>query len=109
MMSRMHERYRKEVVPALMKRFGRKNPMAVPKVAKVIVNIGMGEASQNVKLLDVAVIELGQITGQKPVVTPAKKSTANFKIPRGIPIRCYVTFPRDRTYAFLDPPFNTVL
>ena len=66
MMSRMHEHYRKEVVPALMKRFGKTNPMAVPKVAKVIVNIGMGEASQNVKLLDVAVIELGQITGQKP-------------------------------------------
>ena len=69
MMSRMHERYRKEVVPALMKRFGRTNPMSVPKVAKVTVNIGMGEASQNVKLLDVAVIELGQIAGQKPIVT----------------------------------------
>ncbi len=65
-MSRGHERYRKEVVPALMKRFGRKNPMSVPRVAKVTVNIGMGEASQNVKLLDVAVVELGQIAGQKP-------------------------------------------
>src|SRR5260370_35073633 len=98
MMSRMHERYRKEVVPALMKRFGRKNPMAVPKVAKVIVNIGMGEASQNVKLLDVAVIELGQITGQKPVGTPAKKSIPNFKIRRGIPIACCVHFPGAQMY-----------
>ena len=68
MISRMQERYRGDVVPALMKRFGWKNPMAVPKVAKVVVNIGMGEASQNVKLLDVAVAELGQITGQRAVV-----------------------------------------
>ena len=109
MMSRMHERYRKEVVPALMKRFGRKNPMAVPKVAKVIVNIGMGEASQNVKLLDVAVIELGQITGQKPVVTRAKKSIANFKIRRGMPIGCCVTLRGDRMYEFLDRLCNVVL
>src|SRR5260370_20195082 len=98
MMSRMHERYRKEVVPALMKRFGRTNPMSVPKVAKVIVNIGMGEASQNVKLLDVAVAELGQITGQKPVVTRAKKSIANFKIRRRKPIRFFGTLPRDPEY-----------
>jgi len=74
MMSRMQERYRGEVIPALMKRFGWKNPMAVPKVAKIVVNIGMGEASQNVKLLDVAAAELGQITGQRPVITRAKKS-----------------------------------
>ena len=101
-MSRMHERYRKEVVPALMKRFGKTNPMAVPKVAKVIVNIGMGEASQNVKLLDVAVIELGQIAGQKPVVTRAKKSIANFKIRKGMPIGCMVTLRGERMYEFLD-------
>src|SRR5437588_12234614 len=85
-MSRLRDRYRKEVVPALMKRFGYKNPMAVPRVQKVVVNIGMGEASQNVKLLDVAAIELGQIAGQKPVITRAKKSIANFKIRKGMPI-----------------------
>jgi len=105
----MQERYRKEVVPALMKRFGRTNPMAVPKVAKVIVNIGMGEASQNVKLLDVAVAELGQITGQKPIVTRAKKSIANFKIRRGMPIGCCVTLRGDRMYEFLDRLCNVVL
>ena len=102
MMSRMQERYRKEVVPALMKRFGQTNPMAVPKIAKVVVNIGMGEASQNVKLLDVAVTELGQITGQKPVVTRAKKSIANFKIRKGMPIGCMVTLRGERMYEFLD-------
>ena len=86
MNSRMRDKYRGEVIPALMKRFGYTNPMAVPKLAKIVVNIGMGEASQNVKLLDVAVIELGQIAGQKPVVTRAKKSIANFKIRKGMPI-----------------------
>ena len=109
MMSRLQEHYRKEVVPALMKRFGKTNPMAVPKVAKVIVNIGMGEASQNVKLLDVAVVELGQIAGQKPVVTRAKKSIANFKIRRGMPIGCCVTLRGDRMYEFLDRLCNVVL
>ena len=109
MMSRMHERYRKEVVPALMKHFGRTNPMSVPRVAKVTVNIGMGEASQNVKLLDVAVIELGQIAGQKPVVTRAKKSIANFKIRKGMPIGCCVTLRGDRMYEFLDRLCNVVL
>ena len=109
MMSRMQERYRKEVVPALMKRFGWENPMAVPKVAKVTVNIGMGEASQNVKLLDVAVAELGQISGQKPVVTRAKKSIANFKIRKGMPIGCCVTLRGDRMYEFLDRLINVAL
>jgi large subunit ribosomal protein L5 len=109
MMSRMHDRYRKEVVPALMKHFGRKNPMSVPKIAKVTLNIGLGEASQNVKLLDVAVIELGQIAGQKPVVTRAKKSIANFKIRKGMPIGCCVTLRGDRMYEFLDRLCNVVL
>ncbi len=109
MMSRMHERYRRDVVPALMKRFGRKNPMAVPKVSKVTVNIGLGEASQNIKLLDVAAIELGQITGQKPIITRAKKSIANFKIRRGMPIGCCVTLRGDRMYEFLDRLCNVVL
>src|SRR4029077_19686645 len=87
-MSRLHDRYRSEVVPALMKRFGYKNPMAVPDVAKVVVHCGLGESSQNVKLLDVAAAELGQISGQRAVITRAKKSIANFKIRRGMPIGC---------------------
>ena len=90
-MSRLRDRYRTEAVPALMKRFGRKNPMAVPKVTKVTVNIGLGEASQNTKLLDVAAQELSLITGQKPIITRAKKSIANFKIRKGMPIGCCVT------------------
>jgi large subunit ribosomal protein L5 len=109
MMSRMHERYRKEVVPALMKRFAWANPMAVPKVSKVVVNIGLGEASQNIKLLDVAAVELGQITGQKAVITRAKKSIANFKIRRGMPIGCCVTLRGERMYEFLDRLCNVVL
>jgi large subunit ribosomal protein L5 len=109
MISRMSQRYRTDVVPALMKRFELKNPMAVPKVAKVVVNIGMGEASQNVKLLDVAALELGQITGQRAVVTRAKKSIANFKIRRGMPIGCCVTLRGERMYEFLDRLCNVVL
>src|SRR6204780_2449544 len=109
MMSRMHERYRNEVVPALVKHFGRKNPMSVPRVAKETVNIALGEASQNVKLLDVAVVELGQIAGQKPIVTRAKKSIANFKIRKGMPIGCCVTLRGDRMYEFLDRLCNIVL
>src|SRR5260370_6943251 len=98
MRSRMQERYRGEVVPALMKRFGWTNPMAVPKVSKIVVNVGMGEASQNVKLLDVAAAELGQITGQRPVITRAKNSIANFKIRKGIPTRDFLTPPAARIY-----------
>src|SRR5277367_791997 len=109
MLSRLHDKYRKEAVPALTKRFGYKNPMAVPKVAKVIINIGMGEASQNVKLLDVAVIELGLIAGQKPVVTKAKKSIANFKIRKGMPIGCCVTLRGEKMYEFLDRLCSIVL
>jgi large subunit ribosomal protein L5 len=102
MKSRLHEKYHKETVPALAKRFGYKNQMAVPHVSKVTLNIGLGEASQNVKLLDVAVQELGQIAGQKPVVTRAKKSIANFKIRKGMPIGCMVTLRGERMYEFLD-------
>jgi large subunit ribosomal protein L5 len=109
MTSRMRDKYRGEVMPALMKRFGYKNPMAVPKIAKIVVNIGMGEASQNVKLLDVAVVELGQIAGQKPIITRAKKSIANFKIRKGMPIGCCVTLRGDRMYEFLDRLCNVVL
>jgi large subunit ribosomal protein L5 len=109
MTSRMRDKYRGEVMPALMKRFGYKNPMAAPKLAKIVVNIGMGEASQNVKLLDVAAVELGQIAGQKPVITRAKKSIANFKIRKGMPIGCCVTLRGDRMYEFLDRLCNVVL
>lgn len=109
MMSRLQERYRKDAVPALMKRSARKNPMAVPKLQKITVNIGLGEASQNVKLLDTAAAELAQITGQKPIVTRAKKSIANFKIRKGMPIGCCVTLRGSRMYEFLDRLCNVVL
>jgi large subunit ribosomal protein L5 len=102
MNSRMHERYKNEVVPALTKRFGYKNTMAVPRLTKVTLNIGLGEASQNVKLLDTAAVELGQIAGQKPVITRAKKSIANFKIRKGMPIGCMVTLRGERMFEFLD-------
>ena len=102
MKSRMQEKYRKEATPALMKHFAFKNIMAVPKLSKITVNIGLGEASQNVKLLDTAAQELGQITGQKPVITRAKKSIANFKIRKGMPIGCMVTLRGERMYEFLD-------
>ncbi len=102
MKTRLHEKYSKETVPALMKRFGWKNIMAVPKVSKITVNIGLGEASQNVKLLDTAAVELGQITGQKAMITRAKKSIANFKIRKGMAIGCMVTLRGERMYEFLD-------
>jgi len=109
MKSRLQVKYRSETVPALMKRFGWKNMMAVPKLQKITVNIGYGEASQNVKLLDAAAVELGQITGQKPVITRAKKSIANFKIRKGMPIGCAVTLRGDRMYEFFDRLVNVVL
>ena len=102
MITRLHDKYRKEAVPALAKRFGYKNTMAVPRVKKVTVNIGLGEASQNVKLLDTAAQELGLIAGQRPVITRAKKSIANFKIRKGMPIGCMVTLRGERMYEFLD-------
>jgi large subunit ribosomal protein L5 len=109
MITRLHERYQKDVIPALTKRFNYKNRMAVPRVQKVTVNIGLGEASQNIKLLDVAALELGLITGQKPVITRAKKSIANFKIRKGMPIGCMVTLRGERMYEFLDRLANIVL
>jgi len=109
MKSRLQEKYRNETVPALMKRFGWKNIMAVPKVQKVTVNIGLGEASQNAKLLDTAAVELGQITGQKAVITRAKKSIANFKIRKGMAIGCMATLRGERMYEFLDRLTSVVL
>jgi large subunit ribosomal protein L5 len=109
MSSRLHEKYNKDVVPALTKRFSYPSVMAVPRVKKVTVNIGLGEASQNVKLLDTAAQELGQIAGQKPVITRAKKSIANFKIRKGMPIGCMVTLRGERMYEFLDRLSSVVL
>ena len=109
MTNRLHEKYRKEAMPALTKRFGYKNAMAVPRVSKVTLNIGLGEASQNVKLLDSAAAELGQIAGQKPVITRAKKSIANFKIRKGMAIGCMVTLRGERMYEFLDRLASIVL
>src|SRR6201998_1676954 len=109
MISRLHEKYRKEAMPALSKRFGYKNTMAVPRVAQWRINIGRGEASQNVKLLDAAAAELGLIAGQKPVITRAKKSIANFKIRKGMPIGCCVTLRGGKMYEFLDRLCSIVL
>ncbi len=92
--ARLHEHYAKTVVPALVKEFGYKNPMAVPKVQKVSLNIGLGEATGNSKLMDGAVSELATIAGQKPVVTKAKKSIAAFKLREGMAIGCMVTLAR---------------
>jgi len=109
MSSRMHDKFNKEVVPALTKRFSYPNIMAVPRVKKVTINIGLGEASQNVKLLDTAAQELGQIAGQRPIITRAKKSIANFKIRKGMPIGCMVTLRGERMYEFLDRLSSVVL
>jgi large subunit ribosomal protein L5 len=109
MAARLKEHYQKNVVPALVKEFGYKNPMAVPKIEKISVNIGLGEATQNPKLMDGAVHELAQITGQKPVVTKAKKSIAAFKLREGMSIGCRVTLRGDRMYEFFDRLVNIAL
>src|SRR6266576_747288 len=106
---RLKARFRKEVAPSLMKEFELKNPMAVPHLHKIVVNVGVGEATQNAKVLDPAVNELGQITGQKPVVTRAKKSIAAFKVREGQPIGAMVTLRGDRMYEFFDRLVNIVL
>jgi large subunit ribosomal protein L5 len=101
-MSRVKERYLRDVVPALMKEFGYKNVMAVPRITKVVVNMGLGEATQNVKIVDTAQDELGRIVGQKAVVTRARKSIAQFKVRQGMPIGTMVTLRGARMYEFLD-------
>ena len=106
---RLKTRFEKEVAPALMKEFEMKNPMAVPHLHKIVVNMGVGEATQNAKVLDPAVNELGQITGQKPVVTKAKKSIAAFKVREGMPIGAMVTLRGARMYEFFDRLVNIVL
>jgi large subunit ribosomal protein L5 len=106
---RLRARFEQEVAPALMKEFELKNPMAVPRLHKIVVNIGVGEATQNAKVLDPAVNEVTQITGQKPVITRAKKSIAAFKVRAGMPIGAMVTMRGDRMYEFFDRLVNIVL
>ena len=100
--SRLFERYKKEIAPALAKEFSIGNVMAVPRLRKIVVNMGMGEATQNIKVLDAASAELGQITGQKPVMHRSRKSIAQFKVRQGMPIGCSVTLRGQRMYEFLD-------
>ena len=101
-MSRLRERYEKEAVPGLKKEFGYDNVMAIPKITKVVVNMGLGEATQNAKIVDTGADELGRITGQKPVITRAKKSIAQFKVRKGMPIGTMVTLRGMRMWEFLD-------
>lgn len=108
-MARLEEQFRKDVVPALMQKFNYKNVMQVPKVEKIVVNVGLGEAIQNSKALDAAVEDIAQITGQKPVVTRAKKSIAGFKLREGMPIGVKVTLRGERMYHFIDKLFNVAL
>ena len=107
--ARLKEKFEKEIKPALMKEFALTNPMAVPHLHKIVVNIGVGEATQNAKALDPAVSELGQLTGQRPVVTRAKKSIAAFKVREGMPIGTMVTLRGDRMYEFFDRLVNLAL
>jgi large subunit ribosomal protein L5 len=107
--ARLRDRFEKEVAPALMKEFDVKNPMAVPRIHKVVVNMGVGEATQNAKVIDPAAAELQAIAGQKPVITKAKKSIAAFKVREGMPIGVMVTLRGDRMYEFLDRLINIAL
>jgi len=108
-MARLHEIYKNDIIPKLRTDFGYDNIMQVPKILKVVVNMGLGEAIQNVKILDSATAEIALITGQKPVVTKAKKSIATFKLREGMPIGCMVTLRRDTMYEFLDRLLNVSL
>jgi large subunit ribosomal protein L5 len=107
--ARLREKYTKEVLPALMKEFSLENPMAAPKLEKIVVNMGVGEATQNAKIIDPAVSEVTAITGQKPIVTKAKKSIAQFKVREGNPIGVMVTLRGDRMYEFFDRLVNIAL
>ncbi|MFB0508260.1 MAG: 50S ribosomal protein L5 [Thermodesulfobacteriota bacterium] len=103
------EKYEREVISQLMKRFGYKNVMQAPRVKKILINMGLGEAIQNIKVLDSAVEEIGLITGQRPVITKARKSIAQFKLRKGMPIGCMVTLRKDRMYEFLNRLINIAL
>lgn len=108
-MTRLKEKYVRDVVPALTKEFGYTSVMAVPRITKVVVNMGIGEATQNAKIVDVAQDELGRISGQKPVVTRARKSIAQFKLRQGMPIGAMVTLRGDRMFEFLDRLISVAL
>ncbi len=108
-MARLKEYYSKTVIPALVKEFNYKNPMQVPKMEKIVINMGLGEAIQNVKIIDGAVQELAAITGQKPIVNKAKKSIATFKLRQGMPIGCSVTLRKKIMYEFFDRLVNAAL
>jgi large subunit ribosomal protein L5 len=108
-MAKLKEVYQQIAVPALMKRFNYRNIMEVPKLGKIIINMGLGEAIQNIKILDSAVQELSLITGQKPVITKAKKSIAQFKLRAGMPIGCMVTLRKERMYEFFNRLINVAL
>jgi large subunit ribosomal protein L5 len=108
-MSRLKERYQQDVIPALKKEFGYSNVMAVPKIQKVVVNMGLGEATSNVKLIDTGADELGRITGQKPVTRRSKKSIAQFKVRKGQPVGTMVTLRGARMWEFLDRLMNIAL
>lgn len=108
-MARLKDLYIKEIVPQLQKDFNYKSVMEVPKLEKIVVNMGLGEAIQNVKILDSASEEMATITGQKAVITKAKKSIASFKLRQGMPIGCMVTLRKDRMYEFLDRLVNVSL
>jgi large subunit ribosomal protein L5 len=106
---RLKKKYEETVVPEMMKRFGIKNKMAVPKIEKIVINMGLGEASRNIKVLDAGMEELALITGQKPVIRRATKAISAFKIRRGMPVGCSVTLRGDRMYEFLDRFISIVL
>ena len=108
-MSRLQDKYIKEIAPALMTKFGYKSPMQIPKLDKIVINIGMSDAKENPKVIDAACADLAAITGQKPVVTKARKSVANFKLREGMSIGCKVTLRADKMYEFLDKLFNVAL
>ena len=108
-MAKFKENYQEKVVPALIKRFNYKNGMEVPRLEKIVINMGLGEAIQNVKILDSASQELNQITGQKSVITKAKKSIAQFKLRTGMPIGCMVTLRKERMYEFFNRLVNVAL
>ena len=108
-MARLKERYEKEIIPQLVETFKYENKMQVPKLEKVVVNMGLGEAIQNIKILDSAVKELSYITSQKPVITRARKSIAAFKLREGMPIGCMVTLRKERMYDFVDRLVNLAL
>ncbi len=108
-MNRLSEKYKQEIVPQMMKRFNYTNVMQVPRLDKIVINMGLGEAIQNVKVLESAEKELGAITGQKPVITKARKAIANFKLRQGMPIGCKVTLRRERMYDFFDRLVNLAL